>query len=182
MKKNIIFLIIGCVILVCFILGTSLVWYNLFSDEIESGGSARIQLTSQKEGLMVTSAAPVEDEEGANQVPYSFQVTNMGNVRGNYKLIIEDTPFNKIDDGCTVDTLLNRNQLRYQLLLNGEEIKVDSLAKIKNNILDTRDIEPNVKNNYELRIWVNDEASNWENKHFHYSINLMPADSKEVNK
>ncbi len=177
MKKRGILLVLGGIILGVFIVVVSYAWYRLFSDEIMEVANLRIQLKNNDDHLVIPSASPVEDEEGKSHSPYTFAVTNTGNIVGTYRLIIEEAPFNQIDDGCTAATLLDRSQLRYQLLLNGKEVVIDDLDHVKNNVLDVRTIPVNGENNYELRIWLKEEATStdWEGKHYHYSVNVAPV-------
>lgn len=182
MKKNWMLLVLGGVVLFCFILGTSYAWYNLFHEEVDLTANLEIKINDKGEGVTIVDALPVSDEEGKKVKPYVFQVKNNGNVAGNYKLLIQETPFNKIKDGCTKATLLKRSQLRYQLLMNGKELEVDNLDKIKNNTLDLRTIEVNTANNYELRVWVPEsvEKTDWQNKHYHYSVVILPFAKEEI--
>ena len=45
---------------------------------------------------------------------------------------------------------------------------------IKNNILDTRTISSGKTNNYQLRIYVSQDAvnTNWQNKYYHFNVNV----------
>ena len=102
----------------------------------------------------------------------SFKVKNSKNTEGKYTIFIEDAPLNSINDGCTEETLLSRKDLKYQLKLNGQIIKEDFLSSIKDNILDTETIKENTTNNYELRIYIHENANDWVGKHYHYQINI----------
>ena len=90
----------------------------------------------------------------------------------NYILYIEDLPANVLNDGCSEDTLLTRNQLKYQLILNDKVIKEDYMTSIKDNILDTREINGKTTNNYSLKIYIHDEATDWVGKHYHYKVSI----------
>ena len=92
-------------------------------------------------------------------------------------MLLEEVPFNELDDGCTSDTLLERDQLRYQLVLNGIEIARGPLSELKSNQLDYRLIDVDVKNEYELRVWVPEEAqeTDWMLKHYHYKVAVTPV-------
>ena len=59
--------------------------------------------------------------------------------------------------------------------LNGKVIKSGDLDEIKNNILDTRSIAPSQVNNYQLRIYVAEDAQNteWQNKYYHFEIKIQ---------
>lgn len=182
MKKRWPLLILAAIVLFLFILGTSYAWYDLFSKEEVFTANLEIAIDDNGKGVVITNAIPLTDEEGKLEEAYRFQVKNSGTGKGTYRLLIQEMPFNQLNDGCTSETLLERSQLRYQLIMNGKEIKSGSLANIKNNILDIRQI--NVKNlhKYELRIWVGAHAQNtdWQEKHFHYSVVILPTTLEEI--
>ncbi len=182
MKKNWFLLVIGGVVLLAFIFGTSYAWYYFFKDDETVMANLEIKIDDGGKGVVIRDALPMSDEEGKKEEAYKFEVKNNGTGSGNYKLLIEETPFNQIDDGCTQETLLDRSQLRYQLLMNGKEIVLGDLDSIENNTLDFRTIGTNQRNTYELRVWVADDASNtqWQNKHYHYSITILPSTMEEI--
>ena len=62
--------------------------------------------------------------------------------------------------------------------LNGRVIKIGNLSDITNNILDTRNISVGEINNYQLRIYVSEDAGNtsWQNKYYHFDINVQMED------
>ena len=64
--------------------------------------------------------------------------------------------------------------MKYQLSLDGQVIKQGNLKDIKNNILDTRTISSGKTNNYQLRIYVSQDAvnTNWQNKYYHFNVNV----------
>ena len=117
-------------------------------------------------------AESIEDNNVSHVPAYNFQIINTTNQKKIYKVFIEDLPVNMVDDGCTEDTLLDRSQLKYQLSLNGNVIKEDKLNTINDNILDSEEIEPNTSNDYSLKIYIHDEATNWFGKHYHYKISI----------
>lgn len=182
MGKKWLLLGLGGIVLFGFILGTSYAWYHLFSEQVDLTTTLEIQIQDDGKGVVLLDTIPMSDEEGKKTEPYIFEVSNKGNVIGNYKLLLQETPFNEIDDGCTKETLLNRSQLKYQLLLNGIEVSVGSVDQIQNNILDVRSLALSSANHYELRIWLPDSASNtdWQNKHYHYSIAILPFGEEDV--
>ncbi len=143
-----------------------------------SGEVATLEITMNDGGKGVTliDSFPLSDKDGKNINSYSFEVKNTGDNQGKYSLLIEDLPIGKIDDGCTKDTLLTRSQLHYQLLLNGKQIALDSLDKVKLNVLTEQSIAKNATQKYELRVWVGEDAkpTDWENKHYHYRVSLVP--------
>lgn len=178
--KNKVVLVCGALLLIIFLAFGTYAWYLYF---LRLGGGFQIQNNSnlrygdivlKDDGNSVydADADSIEDDLVHHVIPYKFRVINEDNDEGNYYLYIEDLPINAINDGCTYDTLLVRDQLRYQLKLNGEVIKEDFLSNIKDNILDKRNINGNSTNHYELRIYIHDTALDWMGKHYHYKVVL----------
>lgn len=174
-------LVIGGVVLFLFILGTSYAWYQFFRDDDTVLANLEIKIEDNGKGVVITDALPISDIEGKKIEPYRFAVENKGAASGNYRLLIQETPFNEINDGCTEKDLLDRSQLRYQLLMNGNEIALGDLELVKNNILELRTIDITKKNSYELRVWVKESAfdTEWKDKHYHYSVVIVPISGEE---
>lgn len=131
-----------------------------------------ISLVDDGKNVYDADADSIEDELVDEVEPYKFKIVNSGDKEDKYTLFIEDLPLNSINDGCTSSTLLTRDLLKYQLKLEGRVIKEDYLSNIKDNILDERMVEGNDSNEYELRIYIHDEALNWTGKHYHYKVVL----------
>ena len=179
--KNKTLIICGFLVLILFIIFSSIAWYIYF---LRAGKGFNISYNSkyletsgiifQDNGNNVydTKAESLEDNN-INSVPsYNFKVTNTNNKMGIYNLYIEDLPVNMIDDGCTEETLLSREQLKYQLTMNGVTIKEGYMSTINDNILDTRQISANTTNNYSLKVYIHDEANEWFGKHYHYKVTM----------
>lgn len=181
LMNNKLLVICGGLLLLIFLVFGTYVWYLYFlriSSEFVVNNNSKYLETSgiifQDDGHNVynTDAESVADNK-INDVPaYTFQVTNTNKSRGKYNIYIEDMPINAINDGCTEETLLTRNDLKYQLSLNGKTIKEGFMTSINDNILDTREINANSTNYYSLKIYIHDEALNWFGKHYHYKVSL----------
>ena len=100
---------------------------------------------------------------------YYFTVKNHSNKDYNYVIFIEDTPGN---DGCTPSTRLKRNELEYELTLDNKIIKQGNLDSLNNNVLDKNIVKIDGTNDYSLKIKLKESDTNYENKHFHYVINM----------
>ena len=177
--KNKLLLICAAFLLFSFlVLGTHF-WYSFFmstsgdfnnnNDGLKNGS---IILNDNNSSVYDVDADSLEDDEVSSVTPYKFEIKNNSNKDGNYSIYIEDLPPNSVNDGCTEETLLERNMLKYQLKLNGNVIKEDYLSNINDNILDTRKIVSKESNYYELRFYIHDEATDWAGKHYHYKVVL----------
>lgn len=177
--KNKILLVCAALLLLLFLMFGTYAWYLFF---LRAGGnfevnannnlkSGNIYLKDGGNSVYDADAEDVVEDEVSSVVPYKFKVVNEGKT-DDYYLYIEDLPVNAINDGCTSSTLLSRNQLKYQLKLNGTVIKEDYLSNIRDNIIDYRTISGLETNNYELRVYIHEDATNWTGKHYHYKIVL----------
>ena len=181
--KRLILLILSGIALFAFIFTSSMLWYNFFyngtysidadNDTDDTVSSIEVQLDDDNtisEGDLI----PLDKEMAKNIEPYSFRVKNTNSVSAYYNVIIEDAMISN-DVNYSSKELLLRNQLEYQLSLNGKLIKTGMLSDIRNNILDSRTISENETNNYELRMYVSESAldTNWQNKYYHFNINVQ---------
>ncbi len=100
---------------------------------------------------------------------YYFTVKNHSDKDYNYVIFIEDSNGN---DGCSPSTRLKRSELEYELTLDNQVIKEGSLDSLQNNVLDKNIIKVDGINDYSLKIKLKESDTNYENKHFHYVINM----------
>ena len=153
MKKRIL-LTIAALLLISFLGIGTYMWYNFFlgitsnyGNSSNGSSSGSIKLEDAETSVTDSNASKVDDSEVSNVTPYTFKVKNSKNTEGKYTIFIEDAPLNSINDGCF-------------------------LSSIKDNILDTETIKENTTNNYELRIYIHENANDWVGKHYHYQINI----------
>ncbi len=176
--KRVILLVLAGVALFAFIFATSMLWYRFFYNDNVSGtnnvSSVTIQLDDQNNVIDESGLIPLDDDSARTLTPYEFSVKNNGDNNYAYNVLLEDSI---ISDDITYSSkeLLSRSQLRYQLVLNGKEIKTGDLDDIKNNVLDARVISSSQTNNYQLRIYVSEESqdTDWQNKYYHFDINVQ---------
>lgn len=176
--KRVILLVLAGVALFAFIFATSMLWYRFFYNDNVSGtnnvSSVTIQLDDQNNVIDESGLIPLDDDSARTLTPYEFSVKNNGDNNYAYNVLLEDSI---ISDDITYSSkeLLSRSQLRYQLILNGKEIKTGDLDDIKNNVLDVRVISSSQTNNYQLRIYVSEESqdTDWQNKYYHFDINVQ---------
>ena len=177
--KKIILLLLAGVALFAVIFTTSILWYRFFYNDstvINDAGSVNVQL-GDNNVIDESGLIPLDDETAKNITPYEFKVENNSNGDALYAVLLEDGMISD-DANYTNKELLSRNQLRYQLSLNGNVIKVGNLSEIENNVLDTRNIASSQVNNYQLRIYVGESFQNtdWQNKYYHFNINVQMED------
>ena len=177
--KKIILLLLAGVALFAFIFATSILWYRFFYNDSTTGSnvnSVNVQL-GDNNVIDESGLIPLDDETAKTITPYEFKVENNSDRDTTYNVLLEDGVISD-DANYTNKELLSRNQLRYQLSLNGNVIKVGNLNEVENNILDTRNIASSQVNNYQLRIYVGEsfQNTNWQNKYYHFNINVQMED------
>lgn len=173
-------LLIGFISIIIFVIIAAYFWWLYFLDynsdgrfNNESFGYGNIALVDI-EG--VNAVNEKSKENGIGTPSYLFRVDNNKTSTTKYTLYIEDAPYNMVNDGCTMLTTLQRSDLSYSLKFNDVLIKYGKMTDIKDNILDERVINIDESNNYELRIWINEDAYEWEGKHYHYKVVLKEVE------
>ena len=179
--KNKILIICGFFLLIIFMIFGTYSWYLYFlrasggfpinnnSKYLETSG---ILFQDNGNNVYDAQAESLGDDNIGSVPSYNFEINNTNKTKGRYNIYIEDLPVNAINDGCTEETLLSRSQLKYQLTMNGNVIKEGLMDSIEDNILDSREIEAGSTNNYALKIYIHDEATDWFGKHYHYKVTI----------
>lgn len=175
--KKLILLILSGIALFAFVFATSILWYNFFYSDVSNDSnisSLEVRLDDENNTINEEGLIPLDQDTAKNLEPYNFEVENTNSISTTYNVIIEDSIISD-DDSYSSKDLLSRNQLEYQLSLNGRVIKIGMLSDINNNILDTRNISGNSTNNYQLRVYVSETAQNtdWQNKYYHFDIKVQ---------
>lgn len=176
--KKIVMLFLAGIALFAFIFATSVLWYRFFYNNDTSDSSnvsnVTIQLDDENNVIDESGLIPLDDDTARTITPYEFSVNNNSESDYTYNVLLEDSI---ISDDITYSSkeLLSRSQLRYQLILNGEVIKIGDLSDIKNNVLDTRVINASKTNNYQLRIYLAESSqnTNWQNKYYHFDVKVQ---------
>lgn len=175
MNKKRIFIYVGiALIIIVFTFLSTILWYQFFDKRTEKQIIVN-QLYISNNGPQVIDQIEIDDSsavvEKAPQI-YSFTVENTSNQELSYKLLINEVSPSLLSDGCEEKDLLTRDQLVYQLTMNGEVIVKDSMKNIKENTIDVKTIKASDVNHYELAFWVEKGQTDYLNKHYHFQINL----------
>ena len=120
-------------------------------------GNLSLKLNDNTEGLYLDNAYPVTDDIGLSYSPYSFTLTNNGNIPSNYTVYLDDE---ELTNGST---RMNENYVKYSLVKNG----VRGSAKFLNTtntdlgrVLDSGILSVGQTNEYDLRLWIADTTEN----------------------
>lgn len=174
--KNKIVLLCLIILIVCFSGLAFYFWYHYFLD---LGSDGKLSgLNGSKEAIVLTDENKVYAtyEEGVdipiNVESYKFKVQNIGVKTARYNLLFVEVSPSQVKDGCTNKTLLKKEELNYQLLLGEKIISQGKLTELQNNILDSRNINIDTSNSYELKVWLNSTSSDNEGKHYHYKVDI----------
>ena len=143
-------------------------------------GTLKIDFNDTEDGLgniiKLNGAYPESDNDGQKEEPYTFKITNSGNISANYKVkILDDTDMIE-SDNCQ-DNLLDKTKIK--LSINGGEPitlsdKEANSYEIANGIL-----TPNNSRTYKIRIWITDQAGNEVlGKHYHGKIIVEGENTK----
>lgn len=177
--KNKILLFSGFLVLLLFLSLSSYYWYTFFininssfNNNSSNTNNEQVIFEDNSKKIVQDNASITNDSDVSSITPYKFEVKNTASNENKYIVYIEDVLPGSVNDGCTEETFLSRDMLKYQLIMNDEIIKEEVLSNVQDNILDSRSIASNTTNNYELRIYIHSESEDFHNKHYHYKIVL----------
>lgn len=109
------------------------------------------------EGIYLENATPVADSTGLSYDPYTFTLTNDGNIPSNYIIYLDN-------DFIPEDTIRMKDEyVRYNLVKNGTASDNKLLSTtLENNskILDKGTLEVGKTNTYDLRLWIDKDVDN----------------------
>lgn len=150
-------IILGTILL----LGVSYAWFTLTlsgtkNNTIYTGNLALILSDEMSDGLLMEDAIPVPDAVGERSTAYTFTVENVGNLNSNYTVYLDNL---SLESG---ESLLQDKFIKYQLTKNGQVISQDLLSSTgshPNRILDGGFLTPGSKNTYELKLWLDYDAT-----------------------
>ena len=167
-------LTIAVICLIIFIGIASYLWYLYFHEYegklIEANPAMQfikqVELVNSK-GIDYINASALDDD---SIIPtYYFSVKNHSNKDYNYVILLEDVD---VDDGCSSATRFKRDELIYELKLDNKLIKTGGLETLNNNVLDKNIIKTGVTNDYSLKIKLKSDDTDYEDKHYHYVVNI----------
>lgn len=171
MKKRL-FLIVGGVILIIGIVLISFLSFQFFRNKDVIVNTLEIIVDDNGNKVNLDKQVPQNESTTGIVEPYNFTIKNKSDNEAKYQLLIEDF----VDDKNETKSILSRKYLKYELSLNNEVIKTDSLSNVKNNIIDIREINSGGSNQYSLKVWVvgNLNDNYWMDKYYSYNIAVNP--------
>ena len=118
--------------------------------------------------INLNGAYPETDSEGLKENPYSFKITNSGNIDAGYKIkVIDDTDM-IAEDGCE-NNLIDKNNLRVSV--DGKEAFNLSDTASNDYIVETGYLSAGKSKEYSIRMWLSEQSGNEVlGKHYHGKI------------
>ena len=156
-KKYIILVIVTIVISVIALIGAS---YALLTMTIE--GEKKVSLTAgilkvdfaEGDNINLDNVAPMTDVQGQKTTPYTFTITNTGNINAYYHVSLEED----------VNNTLSNSYLKMRLTSdNGYDsgvVKVSGYGTGEFDITSEATLEPSDKVTYQLWMWLDYNADN----------------------
>ena len=161
-KKKIIILSIVIVGLLLIVTGVT---YSILSFRVEGNevnivkaGILKIDI-NENEPITLLEAYPISTDKGMEGKPYTFTVSNTGDIDAIYRIYLDDV---ELDAGIE---RLSDNSIRYSLTKDGKYLTdtvADLLSQRENRIIDNGAIYPGETFNYELRMWIDENVGNEE--------------------
>ena len=156
-KKYIVLVIVTIVISVIALIGAS---YALLTMTIE--GDKKITLTAGilkvdfEDGnyINLENAAPMTDVQGQKTTPYTFTITNTGNINAYYHVSIEEESTNTLANSYLKMRLTNNQGY------DSGVVKVNSYGTGTFNIKSEETLEPSDTVTYTLWMWLDETADN----------------------
>ena len=161
-KKKIIILSIVIIGLLLIVTGVT---YSILSFRVEGtevnivkAGILKIDI-DENEPITLLEAYPISTDKGMEGEPYTFTVSNTGDIDAIYRIYLDDV---QLDAGIE---RLSDSSIRYSLTKDGKYLTdtvADLLSDREDRIIDNGAIYPGETFNYELRMWIDEDVGNEE--------------------
>ena len=156
-RKYIVISVIVILISLIALIGTS---YAILTMTIE--GDKSISLTTgilkvdftEKDSINLNNAPPISDSKGLKQTPYTFTITNTGNINAYYHVLIEEDSNNTLSNSYIKMKVTGTNGY------DSDIIRVSNYGVKKFEIIGEDTLEPKESVTYTLNMWVSDDADN----------------------
>ena len=154
-----------------FMIILTILWYRYFGDTEKNVLEKNVRIELINNGKIdYLNAIPLDDIE---VIPtYYFRVRNNVDVPVKYEILISDIDSITADDGCMEGGLFTREEISYELFKDNKSIRKGKLSEISDNILLNDEMKGSMTNDYAFRAWLNENAKDTIEKHYHYVINI----------
>ena len=156
-RKYIIISVVVIAVSIISLIGTS---YALLTMNLE--GEKEISLTagilkvdfSEGDNINLENMSPISDSKGLKTTPYTFTITNTGNIDAYYHISLEEDVNNTLDNRYIKMKMTGSNGY------DSGVIKVNSYGKGTFEIYGEDILSPSDKVTYKLWMWLDEEADN----------------------
>lgn len=125
----------------------------------------------EEEGLTLMDSAPISDSEALNGDSYNFTIHNTGTETSKYQIYLLDDEEKYQSDNCT-DKKFPWSKIKYSITKNNSNSEVGHLDA-KNGIITTTTLNSGTTDHYQLRLWIDQNASNEvAGLHFHAKMQV----------
>lgn len=177
-KKYIVLVIVTIVVSVVALLGAS---YALLTMTLE--GDKTITLTAgilkvdfdEGDNINLNEIAPMTDSQGLKTTPYTFTVTNNGNINAYYHVSLEEDSNNTLDNSYLKMRLTSDNGY------DSGVVKVSSYGTGEFDITSEATLEPSDKVTYQLWMWLDNDADNSAQGKLYQSKIVVSSFDREQN-
>ena len=156
-KKYIVLVIVTIVISIIALLGTT---YALLTMTIE--GDKKITLTAgilkvdftEGNNINLDNIAPMTDREGLKTTPYTFTITNTGNINAYYHVSLEE------DSNNTLSNSYLKMRLTNDKGYDSGVVKVNNYGTGTFDVMNEQILEPSDNTTYTLWMWLDEDVDN----------------------
>jgi len=150
------------ILLTITVLGISYAWLNLSlttsKTNVITAGVLDISLVDgDSVGISEISALPISDEVGMTLTPYTFILENNGNIASEYTIYLDDKAL------LANEIKMPDTMLKYNITKDGVNVNTALLnesGSFPNRILDSGTISAGEEYTYNLRLWIDEDATN----------------------
>lgn len=157
-KKEIIRRSMKIVTTLSFLVIVTCLWFRPNNSVIEAqsrrmfGGTTGVSFMDLSDGIHLSDAIPVTDEEGSAVEPYTFSITNHGRTETSYQLVFQNVV--EEDNDCSP---LANHYLRYTLQEDKKGYS-EPVNLTEDGILLTTKLEHGQSHEYRLKFWIDEAA------------------------
>ncbi len=156
-KKYIVLVVVTIVISIIALIGAS---YALLTMTIE--GDKKVSLTAgilkvdfdEGDNINLNEIAPMTDNQGLKTTPYTFTITNTGNINAYYHVSLEEDVNNTLDNSYLKMRLTSNNGY------DSGVVKVSGYGTGEFDITSEATLEPEDTVTYNLWMWLDENADN----------------------
>ena len=156
-KKYVILVVVTILVSIIALIGAT---YALLTMTIQ--GDKKVSLTagilkvdfSEGNNINLTNVAPVSDASGQQGTPYTFTITNTGNINAYYHVSLEEDSANTLANSYLKMRLTSDNGY------DSGVVKVSSFGTGTFDIKGEETLEPSDKVTYTLYMWLDENADN----------------------